>query len=263
MKFEGAVENGVVVLPPDVRLAEGAIGVVQLAQEQFTGEPRPRKRIQFPPKNGADARVELGIVDQSERYRFVVESKSISTPAAIRQAIDQANRFSRGSDEYPLIQVPFLSRKAVRELEAENASSVDLCGNGVVIVPGRIYVVRTGHLNQYRDSRPLNNPFRGRSAMVARMLLIQPRWDSLTTLVNGIKAHGLGLSMSQVSKAVAALADELIVGKTKGMISLNDPLRLLDQLSIAWRKNNFSQRQYFRIPDPTDWPARLSSNEGL
>lgn len=48
MKFEGAVENGVVVLPPDVRLAEGAIGVVQLAQEQFTGEPRPRKRIQFP-----------------------------------------------------------------------------------------------------------------------------------------------------------------------------------------------------------------------
>ncbi len=48
MEFEGVVKNGVVVLPPDVKLAEGTVVVVQVAEEQVTAEPRPRKRIQFP-----------------------------------------------------------------------------------------------------------------------------------------------------------------------------------------------------------------------
>ena len=225
--------------------------------------PMVVKKVELQPKDGADARIELGITDQSERFRFVVESKSVSTPAAIRAAVDQANRYARGNDEFPLIQVPFLSPKMIRELETENVSGVDLCGNGVVIIPERLYVVRTGQPNQYRDSRPLNNPYRGRSAMVARTLLIQPRWDSLTALVSGIQDHGLELSMSQVSKAVAALADEMIVVKKRGLILLSDPLRLLDQLSIAWRNHDFTQRQSFRVPKSSDWPARLSSNIAL
>ncbi len=48
MEFQGVVQNGVVVLPPNVNLAEGTVVVVQYAQEQLPDESRPRKRVQFP-----------------------------------------------------------------------------------------------------------------------------------------------------------------------------------------------------------------------
>jgi hypothetical protein len=221
------------------------------------------KKVALHPKNDADARIDSGIKDQPEQFRFVVESKSVSTPRAIRAAVEQARRHARNNEAYPLIQVPFLSPQMIRELEKERVSGVDLCGNGVVIIPERLYIVRTGRPNQYPDSRPLNNPYRGRSALVARTLLIQPRWESLTALVGGIRKHGVDLSISQVSKAIAALVDELIVVKKQGMILLSDPLRLLDKLSQAWSGKDFTQRQTFRVHRSSDWPERLSASKAL
>lgn len=48
MEIQCVVQNGVVVLPPDVTLPEGTVVVVQCSQEQVPVEPRPRKRAQFP-----------------------------------------------------------------------------------------------------------------------------------------------------------------------------------------------------------------------
>lgn len=54
MEIQCVVQNGVVVLPPDVNLADGTVVVLHCSQEQVPVEPRPRKRAQFPlvpPKN--------------------------------------------------------------------------------------------------------------------------------------------------------------------------------------------------------------------
>ena len=84
-------------------------------------------------------------------------------------------------------------------------SGVDLCGNGVIIIPERLYVVRSGQPNQYRDSRPLNNPYRGRSSLVARILLSEPSWPSLSKMLHRINREGTDLSLAQASKAIRRL----------------------------------------------------------
>jgi len=181
----------------------------------------------------ADMRIELALPGESQGYQFVVEAKSRSTPQAVEQAMARATH-AAGDGEIPMIYVPYLSPERLTELEHASVCGVDLCGNGLVIVPNRIWILRTGNPNQFHDSRPLNNPFRGRSALVARILLTMPEWGSLTELAASVHQMGGALSLPQASKAVSALEDERIVHKSAGTIKLADPLRMLDELGVAW-----------------------------
>ena len=213
-------------------------------------------------KERADARVELALPGEPEGFRFVVELKSRATPQTIQQAMAQAKSATEAG-EWPMIQVPFLSQERLEELERAGVSGVDLCGNGVVLVPGRLCVVRSGAPNRYRDSRPLNNPYRGRSAMVARILLQRRKWESLSELAAAIQAAGAALSLPQASKAVQAMEEDLIVSKNAGVIALNEPLRLLDKLGSEWRKPMVRARQALRLPTGMDWAGVLSTSPSL
>jgi len=210
----------------------------------------------------ADARVELAFPGAQEAFRFVVEVKARATPQTIQLAMAQAKSATKAG-EWPMIQVPYLSPERLEELEREGVSGVDLCGNGVVLVPGRLCVVRSGAPNQYRDSRPLNNPYCGRSAMVARMLLQRPRWELLSELAEAIQSAGAVLSLPQVSKAVQAMAEDLIVSKGARVIALNEPLRLLDKLGSEWRKPAVRGRQALRLPPSKDWACVLANSPDL
>jgi hypothetical protein len=214
------------------------------------------------PADRADARVELALPGGLEGFRFVVELKARATPQSIQLAMVQAKSAAK-SGEWPMIQVPFLSEERLGELEQEGVSGVDLCGNGVVIVPGRLYVMRTGAPNRYRDSRPLSNPYRGRSAMVARMLLQCPEWNSLSELAEAVKTTGAKLSLPQVSKAVQALCEDLIASKRAGVITLKEPMRLLDRLASEWRGLQVRGRQALRLPTGLDLAMVLTSNPSL
>lgn len=208
-----------------------------------------------------DARLDVGLASCESIFRFVIESKSGSTPEVIQSAIRSAKRAASRS-EWPMIQVPYLSPSQIEILESEQVSGVDLCGNGIVIVPGRLLVVRTGQPNLYPDSRPLNNPYRGRSAMVARTLLSQPTWKSLTELAVTIEKGGGKLSLPQVSKAVQALKEELIVSKKDGMIQLIDASQLLDKLGQEWSPPRREGRTTLRLQNK-DWANALSANRSL
>ncbi len=239
------------------RLHVGQVLLAPLVIRELFLEPvRPVARDQ------SDARLGLELPDTDGCFWFVLESKSRSTPQAIQFAIAQA-RGASSPEERPMIQVPYLSPERLEELERERVSGVDLCGNGVVIVPGRLWVKRSGQPNLYPDSRPLNNPYRGRSAVVARMLLMQPRWESLTGLAAGIRDAGTSLSLPQVSKAVQALAEELVVLKSRGTIMLTEPLRVLDQLAREWKRPPIRNRQSLRLAPRDNWQQRLSLNSQL
>ena len=233
-------------------------------------------------KGKADAFVELVLPGESEGFRFAVEVKARATPQSVQLAMAEA-RVAAAEGEWPMIYVPFLSSERLAELEREEVSGVDLCGNGVVVVPGRLYVWRSGAPNQYRDSRPLSNPYRGRSGMVARMLLQRPRWESLSELTAAVQASGVELSLPQASKAVQALDEDLMVSKSAGAIILREPLRLLDKLGSEWRTlrqigrrdaggggsakipsgSPMSLRPSLRLPAGTDWARALSSDPSL
>lgn len=210
----------------------------------------------------ADALVEAGIEGSGEKFRFVIEAKAQSTPMAVQTAIAQLRAYLQ-DDENPMILVPYLSPERLEELEREQVSGVDLCGNGVVIVPNRLYILRTGQPNLYRESRPLGNPYAGRSSLVARMLLTQPEWPSLNEFVDAIKQAGVELSYPQASKAIKSLRNELIVAKIGNVIKLREPLKLLDNLGRAWKKPSFRLREPLRLPPQLDWANALSGDSNL
>ena len=229
--------------------------------EKLIGPLVVAKRLAARQNDGAAARIALtwgpGAVAQ-----FAIETKRQNTPLALRAAIDQARRNATRGD-LALVVVPYLSPSALAELETAGVSGVDLCGNGLVIVPDRLYVQRSGQPNRFPQSRPLNNPYRGRSAMVARMLLAKPAWPSLNALTAAIRAAGCDLSLPQASKAIRALADDLAVEKEGRGIRQMAPLALLDNLGAAWRTPVFTARLSLRLSPGQDLVTALSSDAEL
>ena len=114
-----------------------------------------------------DVLLEVAFNGAADIERFNVECKTRSTKEDFRKATWQAADNARRLGCHPLIFLPYLSPDRLAELESMAVSGIDLCGNGIVYVPDRICVVRTGQPNRYPDSRPVANPFRGRSGLVA------------------------------------------------------------------------------------------------
>ncbi|YCM47000.1 hypothetical protein V2O64_24470 (plasmid) [Verrucomicrobiaceae bacterium 227] len=197
--------------------------------------------------DGFQSRIALRDSRSNQLFSFIVSARTSSNLRTIRSATDEVLRSCDGSDANPMILVPFLSEDKLKELEENGVSGIDLCGNGVITIPGKLLIFRTGNKNRYPESRPLNNPYKGRSAMVGRMLLKRSSWDSLTALTEAIDAAGVSLSISQVSKTVQALRQDMIVSKSKGLIELIDPVRLLDSLARNWKNEKSSSRSYFKI----------------
>lgn len=229
--------------------------VVDSCQREVPGGTRASKWM--------DARVALRLPGTDEVFAFVVEGSLQSTPLAVRQAIRTVKSYVEQGDEYPMILVPYLSAERLAELEKEEISGVDMCGNGIVIVPGRLLVRREGRPNRYPTSRPLLNPYAGRSSMVARMLLTQPQWGTLKDLRNAIEKAGADLSMAQASKAVGALVDDLHVFKLGSVITLREPERLLESLARSYRRPTAQAHQALRLPAGLDWPKALSSDPAM
>ncbi|WP_160149404.1 hypothetical protein [Roseiconus lacunae] len=204
-----------------------------------------------------DAVLEVAFNGAADTERFNVECKTRSTKEDFRKATQQATENAKRLRCHPLIFLPYLSPDRLAELESMAVSGIDLCGNGIVYVPNRICVVRTGQPNLYPDSRLVANPFRGRSGLVARILIEKPHWETLSELTDAIAKHAQlkGLSLSQVSKTVSAYAEELLVLKDGNTIRLADPIRMLDQLGKNWRSNPSARSHYYRS---SKGPLRLS-----
>lgn len=206
-----------------------------------------------------------------EFFNFLVEVKAQSTPQAIHQAISQVKSYVKVKDDpdvHPMILVPFLSEDRLRELESEQVSGIDLCGNGIVTIPGRQLIYRTGNVNRHPESRPLSNPFHGKSAMVGRMFLSDPAvvggdsFDALGSLRGEIRKMGIEISLPQVSKAVAALREERVLG-SKGRTSyLLDPNRLMDRLATFW-KPGVTERLFIKLPEGIAALSRLGNDREL
>jgi hypothetical protein len=102
-----------------------------------------------------------------QKQRFVVELKATWTPKSVAAAASRAVECAAPPELLPMVIVPFLSRERLLELERKEVSAVDLCGNGVVVVPHKLLVSRSGQPNRFRDSRPLRNVYRGTASLVA------------------------------------------------------------------------------------------------
>ncbi|MEW6755025.1 MAG: hypothetical protein AB1505_29190 [Candidatus Latescibacterota bacterium] len=176
------------------------------------------------------------------RVTFAAEVKALSTPKALQTAIGvlRAGPLPRGA--LPLVVLPFLRPEGLEQLERLGISGIDLCGNGVVVVPGQLTVVRSGQPNRFASGQPIKNIYRRRSSLVGRTFLSRPVFSSVREVVDEVASRmraggadgGRPLTFGTVSKVLAGLEEDLLVSRRPGVIRLLQPDTLLDRLTANY-----------------------------
>ncbi len=200
-----------------------------------------RGEVPFPPLDldwrlaeDGDADGILSLSWRDERFAFAAECKRQTTPKSLEIAADQARRRAEAARLLPLLVSPFLPERAIDALEARGVSGIDLCGNGLVLVPGRWYVRRTGAPNLFRAEGVIKNVYRRSSSTVARLFLSRPEFASLQDALDEVRRRGGRITLPTVSKVCKRLEDDLVVerkredGSTR--LRLIQPEKLLDLL---------------------------------
>jgi hypothetical protein len=164
---------------------------------------------------------------RKKRYRFGAEVRRLWTPKAVTEAADQIQRTAASKRLSPLVIVPYLDEERLRELEARGISGIDLCGNGIVVVPGELLVFRTGSPNRYRWEGRIKNVYRGASAMVARAFLLTGGFRSVGEALDQIRASGGEVTLPTVSKVCKSLEQDLVIERARGETPTSRSLRLL------------------------------------
>jgi hypothetical protein len=204
-----------------------------LAQEKMKPKQSPTEadllaflkesRFRFPPlqvvavqREASFARratldAELTLRWRDRTFCFGVVARRLWTPKAISEAMDEVRRSVVPTENYPLILVPYLSEEWLLALEAEGISGIDLCGNGVIVVPNELLVLRTGNPNRFRWTGTIKNVYRKNSSIVARTYLLVPQFDSIQVVLEEIGKRGGEITLATVSKACKSLEDDLVI----------------------------------------------------
>lgn len=180
------------------------------------------------PPGGADAFLSLGW--EGDDVPFAAEYKDVRDLRTLRSASVQARRWAAESARQPLVVVPYLSDDWLAYLRAERMNGIDLSGNGCICVPKRWSWFQKGSQNRFRQATRSREPYRGKSALVGRVLLSQPRFRNLADLQSEIQRRQGSLSLGQISKVLTALQEDLVVEKADNGVRLVAPERLLDSL---------------------------------
>lgn len=167
---------------------------------------------------------------------FVAEVRARATSQVIAAAAQRAKSTAYDAPgTHPLIIVPYLSPASIDEVERLGISAVDLCGNGVVQIPERWLVVRTGRPNQFRGSDPLRSAYRGVTSLVARAFLVQPAFARVSDIHTFIVTRGGHITLATVSKALARLEEDLVIARQAKGLRLVQPDKLLDKLLASYQ----------------------------
>jgi hypothetical protein len=153
-----------------------------------------------------------------------------------------------------MIIMPFLSEQRLQELEGEGISGIDLCGNGVVIVPGIFSVFRSGRKNLFSSSAPIKNIYRKNSSMIGRVFLVRSSFDTVQEICSEINQRNMlvtrwdkrPMSLSTVSKSLKNLEEDLIIER-KGIIRLLQPDKLLEKLSANYIPPKIKERVRLKV----------------
>lgn len=192
----------------------------------------------------------LTVTSQNQTFDFAAEFKSRSSPRIFDAAIIGIERAANLRGMMPMLVVPYLRESQLDELQRRQLSGIDLCGNGVITVPGSLFVYRTGARNKFPESAPTKYAYRGATSLVARAFLCRAAYQSLADIADEIKRRGGSVVLSTISKAIKRLEDDLIVDRTDaGFITLQ-PERLLQKLSESYTPPKLSKVVTLKLKTP-------------
>ena len=203
-----------------------------------------------PARRAGDAR--LDVVWSGKRYPFVAKLKARSTPKVLRAALLEARGAASISKTNPMVIVPYLTEEQIRELEKEGVSGLDLNGNGVVIVPGRLFISRAGRPNRFPEKSVIKNVYRGKVSTVTRVFLLRPEYAAVQEIREEILAREGSVAWSTVSKVLKRLEDDLVVSRESGRIRLIQPDKLLELLAREYHSPKVSRDFLGKTPLAND-----------
>ena len=142
--------------------------------------------------------------------RFAVECRAISTPRAFQDSLNRLRSTPLPEGYWPMLLTSFLNEKQLQQLEEEGISGIDMCGNGVVVVPGKFSVSHTGEKNRYPSSAPIKNIYRRNSSMVGRVFLLRHSYSTVQEILTETNRRNMlvnrwdkkAMSLSTVSKSL-------------------------------------------------------------
>lgn len=176
---------------------------------------------------------------ENKFYKFVAEINTLGTPKTTFETVGKVKRYASAIDApekyYPLIIAPYFSEDILEYLISEKVSGLDLSGNGVLYVPNRIFIYKTGAENKYPSNAPIKNVFRGVSSLVGRVFLARPEYSAVGEVLEEIQKLGGDTTFSTVSKVLKTLEEDLIISRKNG-IRLVDGRRLLKNLRENYQK---------------------------
>ena len=178
--------------------------------------------------------------------RFVAELKVQATPKMFRAALDELRRYADASGMRPLLVTAYLAPERLDELESREVSGIDLCGNGVVVVPGDVLVFRTGNPNRFPAGRSIRNVYQGASSLVARAFLLQPRYESVQKVLDEVTERGGRVSLSTVSKVLKVLEEDLVIRREGRVSELLQADELLGRLTDRFKPPRIDARKKYR-----------------
>ena len=166
------------------------------------------------------ARLVIGWKNNSEN--FLPEILRQATPKQIEMGVFRLEKMTKGANGkrvggserlFPIIIAPFLSERALNRLAEAEISGIDLSGNGVIVVPDKLFVFRTGEKNKFLSSEPIKNVFRGTSSLAARVFFSKPEYENVGEVLEEITRRGGQTTFSTVSKVLKTLEEDLIIEK--------------------------------------------------
>lgn len=199
----------------------------------------------------ANAIIEFSIED-GPCFEALVEIASVATPKNILQKSRQLydyTRYINMPNIISLIIAPYIGKKQAQMLGDKGISWIDLSGNMSVRVSNRIYIERSGQKNRFPDTAPIKKIFQGTSSLVSRALLLKPEgFSSLYEVVDFINKRNATITLSTVSKVLKSLEEELLINKSKEIISVTNREKLLERLTESYINYiKFKKRKTYRF----------------
>jgi len=254
-------------MPPAKSISESAIPEIL---GRFGSPWGPETDLVIEPwaRDGGGAQPDFRITVRwgDRAFEFAAEAKTRSTPRILEEAASRADQASDMTGLWPMVIVPYLSERSLDWLADRGVSGIDLSGNGLAMVPGVLYLRRSGRPNRFPESQPSKYAYRGATSIVPRVFLCRREFTSVSAIKDEIESRGGKVALSTVSKALARMVEDVLIRRTDSSIKLRQPEALLDKLRESFERLSLKRTatlkvggldQFFRRVDGAESRPRL------
>jgi len=245
--------------------------------EPFKGLSDIRIRAVEPQPKGLDPNIRPDVAITMEFTGTTIALYGEIKTQVTRKILEETGRLlarsnvSKTDIRYVLI-CPFLSPENQKYCQENQIDFIDLCGNILIRMPGKVFIQRLNQPNLFKTPQLLRNPFGGVSSRVLRVLLNDPnrRW-----LVNDIYQELMGesltkgrekyfqISLSSISKTIDSLEESLLVRRDGMKILVPDPKQLLFRWAEKYQERyKWMRRSSWLCKNPFGFDVK-SSIKGL